>query len=108
MTPAQETYRTKRIYETKQLPGRTEIRLNDRVVELGDQEFAWYKKVAEWLPSIRGIADLSRDLGMDEAKVPRFLEALEKTGLLCRTEKVKGSLSGLEFHARFSGILESW
>jgi pyrroloquinoline quinone (PQQ) biosynthesis protein C len=108
MTPAQETYRTKRIYETKQLPGRTEIRLSDRVVELGDQELAWYQKVADWLPSVRGVAELSKDLGMDEAKVPRFLEALEKTGLLYRVEKVPGEVSGVEFHARFSSVLQSW
>jgi pyrroloquinoline quinone (PQQ) biosynthesis protein C len=108
MTPAQETYRTKRIYETKQLPGRTEIRLNDRVVELGDKEFAWYKKVADWLPTVGGIAELSRDLGMDEAKVPRFLEALEKAGLLTRIEQVPGAISGVEFHKRFSSVLDSW
>ena len=108
MTPAQETYRTKRIYETKQLPGRTEIRLSDRVVELGDQELAWFQKVADWLPSVRGMAELSKDLGMDEAKVPRFLEALEKTGLLYRVEKAPGEISGVEFHARFSTVLQSW
>jgi DNA-binding MarR family transcriptional regulator len=34
---------------------------------------------------VRGIADLSRDLGMDEAKVPKFIDALEKSGLLYRS-----------------------
>jgi len=108
MIPAHETYRTKRIYDTKRLPGRTEIRLSDRVVELGDQEFAWYQKVVEWLPSVRGVAELSQDLGLGESKVPRFLEALEKTGLLYRIDPGAHTLTGLEFHAKFSSVLESW
>jgi pyrroloquinoline quinone (PQQ) biosynthesis protein C len=108
MTSAQEAYRPKRVYETKQLSGRTEIRLSDRVVELGDQEFRWYQSVVNWLPSVRGIAELSKDLEMGEAKVPRFLEALEKTGLLYRIPEVRDSLTGLAFHAQFSSVLESW
>jgi thiaminase len=108
MTPAQETYRAKRVYETKKLSAGTEIRLSDRVVELGDREFSWYQKVADWLPSVRGLAELARDLGMDEAKVPRFLEALESTGLLYRVAQVPGSMSGVEFHKRFSSVLDSW
>jgi thiaminase len=108
MTQAQQSYRPRRVYEIKPLEGRTEIRLSDRVVELGDQEFDWYRKVAAWLPSVRGIADLSRELAMDEAKVPRFIDALAKSGLLYKTESVAETMSGLEFHAKFSSVLQSW
>jgi thiaminase len=108
MTPAQELYRSKRIYETKRIGATTEIRLSDRVVELGNREFDWFRTVADWLPSVRGIAELSRELGMDEAKVPRFLEALEKAGLLYRVEKANAPISGVEFHARFNATLQSW
>jgi hypothetical protein len=85
MTPIQERYRAKRIYERTPQNGSVQLRLSDRVVELGAQEYDWYVKVADWLPSVRGVADLSRDLAMDEAKVPRFVEALESAGLLYRT-----------------------
>ena len=88
MTPIQQRYRAKRVYEITRGNGggngseTVGLRLNDRVVELGKQEYDWYQKVAEWLPSVRGVADLSRDLGMDEAKVPQFIEALAGAGLL--------------------------
>jgi pyrroloquinoline quinone (PQQ) biosynthesis protein C len=108
MTFHQERYRAKRVYEITPGAGKHELRLNDRVVELADREFDWYQKVAAWLPSTRGLADVSRELGMDEAKVPRFIDALEASGLLYRVEEAKKPLSGLEFHAKFSSILNSW
>ena len=108
MAPIQERYRSKRIYEIKPTDGGVELRLSDRIVELGKQEYGWYQKVAEWLPSVRGVADLSRDLGMDEAKVPKFIEALARTGLLHETDGGPQTMTGLEFHARFSSILGSW
>src|SRR5215469_433289 len=108
MAPIQERYRSKRIYETKPTDAGVELRLSDRIVELGKQEYGWYQKVAEWLPSVRGVADLSRDLGMDEAKVPKFIEALAQSGLLHETGSGPQTMTGLEFHARFSSILGSW
>jgi pyrroloquinoline quinone (PQQ) biosynthesis protein C len=108
MTPLQELYRAKRVYEVIPSQGSTQLRLNDRVVELGQPEFDWYQKVADWLPTTRGVADLSRDLGMAEAKVPKFLEALERSGLLYRLDTVEKTMTGLEFHARFSSVLGSW
>jgi len=108
MSPAQQQYRAKRVYEITPREGKRELRLNDRIVELGEQEFDWYQKVAAWLPSVRGLADLSRDLGMDEAKVPRFLGALAESGLLYRADGAQKTLSGLEFHAKFSSVLSSW
>src|SRR5271165_3794392 len=108
MTPIQERYRAKRIYERTPQSEGVQLRLNDRVVELGKQEYEWFTKVADWLPSVRGVADLSRDLGMDEARVPKFVQALADAGLLYKTEEVPGSMTGLEFHQRFNGVLGSW
>jgi pyrroloquinoline quinone (PQQ) biosynthesis protein C len=108
MTPIQERYRAKRVYDAKPANGGWALQLADRTIELGEQEYDWYKKVTSWLPSVRGIADLSRDLGMDEAKVPRFVAALAKSGLLYQTDDAPSTMSGLEFHARFSSVLNSW
>jgi pyrroloquinoline quinone (PQQ) biosynthesis protein C len=108
MTGTQRHVRAKRVYEITPRDGRRELRLNDRIVELGEQEFNWYQKVAEWLPSVRGLSDLSRDLGMDEAKVPKFIDALESAGLLYKADDAEGSMTGLEFHAKFNAVLGSW
>jgi pyrroloquinoline quinone (PQQ) biosynthesis protein C len=108
MPSAQEQYRARRVYEITPEGGGRKLRLNDRVVELGDREFGWYEKVAAWLPSVRSLSELSRELEMDEAKVPKFLSALEKSGLLYRVADVKKEMTGLEFHQTFSGVLGSW
>jgi len=108
MTHIQEHFRAKRVYEvTSSGPGKG-LRLNDRIVELGEKEFGWYEKVTAWLPSVRGLADLSRELEMDESKVPKFIEALEKSGLLYRTADMPATMTGLEFHAKFNAVLKSW
>jgi len=108
MSQFQEVYRAKRVYEVTSSGGRSELRLNDRVVELGDKELDWYQKVVAWLPTVRGVADLSRDLAMSEAKVPKFIETLEKSGLLYRRDVAPPSTTGLGFHAQFSSVLASW
>jgi pyrroloquinoline quinone (PQQ) biosynthesis protein C len=105
---ARQNYRAKRIYEITPQEGKVELRLNDRIVELGDQEFDWYRKVAAWLPTVRGLADLSRDLGLEEAKVPKFVDALEESGLLYRVNDNPKAVTGLEFHSKFSAVLDSW
>jgi pyrroloquinoline quinone (PQQ) biosynthesis protein C len=108
MPSAQEQYRAKRVYEiTSEKDGR-KLRLSDRIVELGDKEFDWYQKVAAWLPTVRTMSELSRDLGMDEAKVPKFLAALEGSGLLYRVGDAPATMTGVEFHKRFSTVLASW
>jgi pyrroloquinoline quinone (PQQ) biosynthesis protein C len=101
-------YRPKRVYEVTSAEGRRQLRLSDRIVELGEGEFDWYQKVAAWLPSVRDVADLSRELGMDEAKLPKFIKALEKSGLLYRVDDAPKMMTGLEFHRRFSAVLDSW
>jgi pyrroloquinoline quinone (PQQ) biosynthesis protein C len=108
MSQIQAQYRAKRVYEVTSSKGRAELRLSDRVVELGEQEFAWYQKVVAWLPTVRGVTELSHDLGLSEAKVPKFVEALEKSGLLYRRDDAPKTMTGLEFHARFSSVLASW
>jgi pyrroloquinoline quinone (PQQ) biosynthesis protein C len=108
MSISHRQFRAKRVYEVTPRDGKRELRLSDRIVELGDQEFDWYQKVRTWLPSVRGLSDLSQDLGMAEAKVPKFLDTLEKTGLLYRADAPEKALSGLKFHEAFSGVLNSW
>jgi pyrroloquinoline quinone (PQQ) biosynthesis protein C len=107
-TSIQTQYRAKRVYEVRPSVAGRELRLSDRVVELGEREFGWYQSVADWLPTVRGVADLSRELGIDEAKVPRLIDTLEKSGLLYRLDDAPKTMSGLEFHARFSTVLNSW
>jgi pyrroloquinoline quinone (PQQ) biosynthesis protein C len=108
MNISQRQFRAKRVYEVTPRDGRRELRLSDRIVELGEQEFDWYQKVRSWLPSVRGLADLSHDLAMDEGKVPKFLDALENSGLLYRTDAAQQPMSGIEFHQKFSAVLGSW
>jgi pyrroloquinoline quinone (PQQ) biosynthesis protein C len=107
-TSIQTQYRAKRVYEVRPSAGGRELRLSDRVVELGEREFGWYQTVADWLPTVRGVADLSRELGIDEAKVPKLVDTLEKSGLLYRLDEAPKTMTGLEFHARFSSVLNSW
>src|SRR5579859_3638163 len=108
MVSIHDQVRAKRVYEVTPAQGHFELRLADRIVELPAKEFDMYQKVAAWLPSIRGLTELSRELGLDEAKVPKLVDTLEKAGLLYRTEAAPASMSGLEFHAKFSSVLGSW
>jgi pyrroloquinoline quinone (PQQ) biosynthesis protein C len=108
MTSLQQQYRAKRVYEITPQNGVRSLRLNDRIVDLGEREFGWYQKVAEWLPSVGGLAELARDLQMDEAKVPGLIQKLEKSGLLYQTTAERKTMTGLEFHSSFSSVLSSW
>src|SRR5690242_1786328 len=107
--PAPEfQYRCKRVYEVTSPSGGRALRLSDRVVELGEREYGWYQKVADWIPSDRGVADLSRELSMDEAKVPKFIDALADAGLLYKIGDLPKTMTGVEFHQRFQSVLNSW
>ena len=108
MTAIQSQVRARRAYEILPVDGGRGVRLSDRVVELGEREFGWYQQIAAWLPGTAGVAELSAQLGMEEAKVPRLIEALVKSGLLYRTADLPATMTGLEFHARFSEVLGSW
>jgi pyrroloquinoline quinone (PQQ) biosynthesis protein C len=107
-TSVQNQYRAKRVYEIRAANGGRELRLSDRVVELGEREFGWYEGVARWLPTVRGVADLSREIGLEEGKIPKLIDTFTEAGLLYRVEDTKKAMSGLEFHARFSSLLNSW
>jgi pyrroloquinoline quinone (PQQ) biosynthesis protein C len=113
MTSLQGQYRAKRIYEITSRPepgaaGSFALRLNDRVVELGQTELDSFQKVVKWLPTTRTVDDASRELGMDEARLGRFLAALEGAGLLYRVDQIPERVTGEEFHQHFAGILSSW
>lgn len=108
MGSIQGQFRAKRVYEIVSAESGRELRLSDRIVDLGETEFEWYQKVTAWLPTTRGLADLSRELGMDEEKVPKFLDTLERSGLLYRVDATPKTMTGAEFHARFSAVLSSW
>jgi hypothetical protein len=55
-SPIAAQYRTKSVHEITAPAVRRQLRLSDRIVELGEQEFDWYQKVAAWLPSVRDLA----------------------------------------------------
>src|SRR4051812_6763916 len=109
MNTLQEQFRARRVYEiTPATDGAVALRLNDRMVELGEKELASYRKVVDWLPSTAPVEDLARDVGMEPARIGRFLAALEKAGLLYRRAEVPKSTSGEQFHAKFNVALTSW
>src|SRR5690242_16660985 len=98
----------RRVYEVTSPQGMRQLRLSDRVVELGEREFGWYRKVAEWLPADGGIAELSRELDMPESRVPKFIDAMVEAGLFYRLDDVPKTMTGVEFHKRFNAVLNSW
>ncbi len=109
MSSVQADYRARRVYETTSATDGTFcIRLHDRMVDLGAQEYDAFKKVAAWLPTQRSFDDFAAELGMDEARLSRFLTSLEKSGLVYRKSAIPASLSGKDFHGRFNEVLRSW
>src|SRR5512146_2860482 len=110
MAALHDVYGVVRIYETsRSKDGNVILRLKDRAVELGDREFAGYTKLVEWLPSARPQADIETELAMTPARLERFLDMLERSGLLYRTARIPARLSGEELHRDyFSKFLPSW
>ncbi len=111
MSSLQADYRARRVYETTPAPdgdGSVALRLKDRMVDLGAREFDAFKKVAAWLPTTRSFDDFAAELGMDEARLARFLKSLEDSGLVYRKSAIPPKLSGKEFHAQFNESLRSW
>ncbi len=110
MPTLHEQYGVVRVYETNRSDnGNVTQRLKDRTVELGAKEFASYAKLVEWLPTARPQADLEAELAMTPALLGRFLDRLERSGLLYRTAEIPERLSGEEFHRDyFSKFLPSW
>ncbi len=104
------TYGVRRVYETSRGEGATvALRLRDRVVELGASELDAYTKLAEWLPTTRGVADLATAAGMDEARLARFAAVLADSGLLYKRGEIPAAVSGVAFYNdHFAPALDAW
>src|SRR5437660_1647890 len=100
--PMHDQFGVRRVYETKKSgDGLTALRLKDCVIELGQGELSAYQKIAEWLPTQRPAAELQAEVGMDEARLGRFVARLAETGLLYRREDIPAVVSGPELHRVF-------
>lgn len=108
MVTYQQRYRAKRVYEVTSANGSQKLRTNDQCVELGEKEFAWYRSVVAALAGLSSPSALSREIGLSEDKLQRFVDSLVAAGLLYERELSPKGLSGLEFHAKFSAILPGW
>lgn len=110
MENAQKLYGRRRIYDTKHNnDGSVALSLSDRTVDLGRQEFDYYKKISEWLPTTSNIEALSKNIGMGSVELDRLLNALVDSGLFYHYDQIPGTMTGQEFHANyFSKVLPSW
>jgi pyrroloquinoline quinone (PQQ) biosynthesis protein C len=104
----QQRYRAKRVYEITSANGFQKLRLNNQCVELGEREFGWYRKVVDGLAGASGPSELSREIGIGEDKLQRFMDSLVAAGLLYERDLSPTGLSGLELHAKFASVLASW
>jgi len=64
--------------------------LKECVIELGAAEAAAYAQLAEWLPTTRSVDELRSAVGMDEAKLTRFVTHLAAAGLLYKKGRPPG------------------
>jgi thiaminase len=103
-----QQFGVRRVFETTPSGDGVSVRLSDQQVALGKREFDLYEKVAERVPGVRSTKDVAADLGMDEARLGRLVDALTKAGLFYRQDAVPATLSGLELHKLFNKVLPSW
>lgn len=110
MGELQDQYGVVRVYETcRANDGNVALRLKDRAVELGAREFADYAKLVEWFPSTRPQSDIERALEMTSARLAKFVENLERAGLVYRTSRIPATLTGEELHRDyFAKFLPAW
>jgi pyrroloquinoline quinone (PQQ) biosynthesis protein C len=110
MSQLSDQYGLVRVYETTRSEGgRVTLRLKDRAVELGANEFSQYSKLAELLTTVRTEPEIAHELGLDDTRLRRFADSLVKAGVLYKSAAVPASLSGEEFHRDyFSKMLPSW
>ena len=110
MDPLHDQYGLVRIYGTSRAAdGNVTLRLHDRAVELGADEFTSYTRLAEWLPTGRSQTELEAELGMTRDRVERFVAMLEKSGVVYSTERIPARLTGEEFYRDyFAKFLPSW
>jgi len=112
-TEALRSYGVRRVYETNlNADGSAALRLRDRMVDLGPNELACYRKLVEWLPTRFDGAHLETDLegtGMSGERLTRFARHLADAGLLYRIDQVPATVSGAEFyHEHFAPVLDAW
>ena len=99
----------RRVYETTANDAAgAALRLSDRQVDLGKKEFEVYSKLVEQVPSNRSAKEVAAELGMDEPRLRKWLEALQGAGLLYAVDAAPASISGVDFHQVFTKILPSW
>ena len=104
-----QEYGARRVYQTTALSHGVELRLHDRVVELGAKEAALYRQIIDCLPKEATAEALGADSGLSRARVERILTELTDAGLLYRRADVPAEVSGEVFHRDyFSRILPSW
>ena len=97
-------YGVRRVYDSN----RKELRLQDRMVELGNRELAMYTKIAEWLPSNRPLSSLEKETALGEAALERVFDSLKQSGLIYDKAEVPSVISGEDFHKEFTKALPSW
>ena len=112
MTQPQTTmdgYGLRRVYEVNALSGGGKaLRLGDRIVELGAREHELYAKVAEGLAARRAVADWERELGLRGTELEKLFTRFSEAGLLYPRATLPKTMTGVEFHKLFNGVLESW
>lgn len=110
MRELQGEYGVVRVYETrKSNEGNVTLRLKDRAIELGEREFTDYTKLVEWLASTRPQGEIEASLAMTPARLARFVDNLERVGLVYRTSNIPAQLSGEAFHRDyFAKCLPAW
>ena len=85
-TEALRSYGARRVYETSlNTDGSAALRLRDRMVDLGPNELAGYRKLIEWLPTHLDATSLEAELrgtGIAGERLAHFARQLAEAGLL--------------------------
>jgi len=105
----QQRYGVRRVFDATPLSnGGMSLCLSDRVVELGRREWELYSKLAEWWPMRRSQTEWEEGLGLRSDQIERIAAKLDDAGLLYRRADIPEALTGVEFHRRFTAVLQSW
>jgi pyrroloquinoline quinone (PQQ) biosynthesis protein C len=101
-------YVKRRVYGVTRRGDGAEIRLANRLVDLGKDEYEMYTAVTAWVDSPRPREELARGLGISSARLDQVVTAFCRAGLLYRPSDLAAAATGADFHAVFSDLLESW
>ena len=89
--------------------GGVELRLADRWVGLGRDEYRAFVALSDWLPSNAPFEALERAAGLPAPRLDGLFAHLERAGLVYRKADVPASISGVAFHDQiFAKVLPSW